>query len=64
MTTSLISEVTILPKAAPMITPTARSTTFPRIAKALNSVNTERNTPITSKFGQFKKRNLLVFVES
>ena len=30
--------VTILPKAAPMITPTARSTTLPRAMKARNSL--------------------------
>src|SRR5262245_59700720 len=37
MITSLTSEVTILPNAAPMITPTARSMTFPRAANSLNS---------------------------
>jgi hypothetical protein len=31
------SVVTILPKAAPMITPTARSMTFPRAMKSRNS---------------------------
>ena len=39
MMTSLTSEVTIVPKAAPMMTPTARSTTLPRIANSLNSLN-------------------------
>ena len=38
MTTSFTSEPTILPKAAPITTPTARSTTLPRIANSLNSV--------------------------
>jgi hypothetical protein len=31
MMMSLTSDVTMAPKATPMITPTARSTTFPRI---------------------------------
>src|SRR4029077_9903908 len=34
---SLTSEATIAPNAAPMMTPTARSTTLPRIANFLNS---------------------------
>src|SRR6266478_2797065 len=38
MMMSLTTEVTILPKAPPMITPTARSTTLPRIANSLNSL--------------------------
>src|SRR5215471_1445907 len=37
MITSLTSEVVILPNAAPMTKPTARSTTFPRIANSLKS---------------------------
>src|SRR5437868_8069502 len=37
MMTSVTSESTILPKAAPMMTPIARSTTLPRIANFLNS---------------------------
>src|SRR2546430_672527 len=37
--TSLTSEVTILPNAAPMITPTARSTTLPRMMNVLNSLS-------------------------
>ena len=37
MSTSPTKDVTIFPNAAPMTTPTARSTTFPRVAKALNS---------------------------
>src|SRR3954465_13446085 len=37
MMTSVTSESTILPKAAPMITPMARSTTLPRNANFLNS---------------------------
>src|SRR5579859_5319795 len=36
---SSTSEVTIFPKDAPMITPTARSITLPRIANSLNSLN-------------------------
>ena len=38
ITTSLTSESTILPKAVPMITPTARSTTLPFMANSLNSL--------------------------
>src|ERR1700712_1464966 len=37
MMTSPTSEVTIAPKAAPMMTPTARSTTLPFIANSRNS---------------------------
>jgi hypothetical protein len=37
MIRSLTTESTILPNAAPMITPTARSITLPRTAKVLNS---------------------------
>src|SRR5205809_7182227 len=40
MMRSLTSEETILPNAAPMITPTARSTTLPRMANSLNSFST------------------------
>src|ERR1700733_12082596 len=41
MMMSPTSELTIAPKAAPMITPTARSTTLPRIANFLNSSSME-----------------------
>ena len=34
---SLTRDVVILPKALPMTTPTAMSSTLPRMAKALNS---------------------------
>src|SRR5436190_554208 len=37
ITTSLTSEVTTFPNAAPMMTPTARSMTLPRAANCLNS---------------------------
>ena len=37
--TSFTSEVTMAPNAAPMIRPTAMSTTFPRMANSLNSFN-------------------------
>ena len=37
MMMSATSDVTIAPNAAPMITPTARSTTLPRIANFLKS---------------------------
>ena len=39
MITLSTSAVTILPNDAPITTPTARSMTFPRIAKVLNSLN-------------------------
>src|ERR1700683_1493160 len=39
MSTSSTRDDTILPKAAPMITPTAKSNTLPRITNALNSFN-------------------------
>src|SRR5262249_5773672 len=39
MMTSPTSDETIAPKAAPMMTPTARSTTLPRSANFLNSSN-------------------------
>src|SRR5262249_49066822 len=39
MSTSFTSESTILPKAAPMITPTARSKALPFIANSLNSLS-------------------------
>src|SRR5215510_2787698 len=39
MMTSATSDETIAPKAAPMMTPTARSTTLPRSANFLNSSN-------------------------
>src|SRR6185295_11300252 len=41
MRMSLTNEVTILPKAPPMITATARSITFPRATKSLNSLSIE-----------------------
>jgi hypothetical protein len=37
MMTSFTSEVTILPNAAPMMIPTAMSTTLPFMAKSRNS---------------------------
>src|SRR5438552_2072186 len=41
MITSSTSDETIFPKAAPIITPTAKSTTFPRMANSLNSFSTD-----------------------
>src|ERR1044071_9358285 len=41
MITSLTRELTIVVKDAPMMTPIARSTTLPRTANFLNSVNTD-----------------------
>ena len=42
--TSLTSEVTMAPKLAPMITPTARSTTLPRMMNVLNALNMGRSS--------------------
>ena len=42
------SEVTILPKAAPITTATARSITLPRAMNSLNSLNMFGNMPSTS----------------
>ena len=41
--TSLTSEVMIFPNAAPMMMPTAMSSTFPRMANSLNSFNMIRS---------------------
>jgi hypothetical protein len=38
MTMSLTSELTTVPKAAPMMMPTARSSTLPLMANSLNSL--------------------------
>ncbi len=52
MKMSWTAELTIAPKAAPMITPTARSTTFPRSANFLNSSSIpESSSPDTAKVG-------------
>src|SRR5207237_696698 len=45
MMTSPTSELTIEPKAAPMMTPTARSTTLPFIANSLNSFSMAKSSP-------------------
>src|SRR5258708_28835742 len=53
MMTSPTSEVTMLPKAAPMMTPTARSTTLPFIANSRNSFSIRKpfsSTPLTEPF--------------
>jgi hypothetical protein len=42
MNTSSTSDDTMAPNAAPMMTPMARSTTLPRSAKSLNSLNMAR----------------------
>ena len=47
---SLTKLVTIFPKAAPMITPTAKSTTLPRITNALNSSTNFINPPKIKTF--------------
>src|SRR4030081_2309340 len=51
---SLTMEVTILPKAAPRTTPTARSTTLPRMANSLNSFS----IPIDVPFSQMSSNSL------
>src|SRR5450830_1360856 len=38
---SLVNDATILPNAAPMMTPTARSSTLPLLMNSLNSLNME-----------------------
>ncbi len=52
MKMSWTAELTMAPKAAPMITPTARSTTFPRSANFLNSSSiAESPSPNAAKVG-------------
>src|SRR5438270_184495 len=48
---SLTNAVTTDPNAAPMTTPTARSTTFPRSTNALKSVVTLMSTPAPANGG-------------
>src|SRR4051794_13686405 len=48
MMMSSTSEVTILPKAAPMMTPIARSRTLPRTASSLNSLSIARSSLVDS----------------
>src|SRR5947208_8433912 len=48
MMTSPTSEVTMPPKAAPMMTPTARSTTLPFIANSLNSFSMAKSSAATT----------------
>src|SRR5689334_6612976 len=58
MKTSLTSDVTILPNAAPMITAIARSSTFPRRMNFLNSANMfallSRSVYLVTIFGMAK----------
>src|SRR5690348_4654098 len=51
MMRSFTSESTILPNAAPMITPTARSTTLPRIANARNSLMNDISASVRRRCG-------------
>src|SRR4051812_138695 len=53
MMISPTSEVTIAPKAAPMMTPTARSTTLPFIANSRNSFSIRKPFSSTSLAGLF-----------
>src|SRR5258707_11732185 len=48
MMTSPTSELTMVPKAAPMITPTARSMTLPRMANFLKSSSIARSPGIVA----------------
>src|SRR5947199_6773281 len=52
MIRSLTSESTILPNAAPMITPTARSTTLPLIANSRNSLMNDMWPPCVRRDGR------------
>ena len=54
--TSSIKELTILPKAPPIITPTAISTTFPLMANSLNSLI----KLINAFFNLHKSKNLFI----
>src|SRR5512132_552301 len=51
MIKSLTSESTILPNAAPMITPTARSTTLPLTANSRNSLMIDMLSPCLRRDG-------------
>src|SRR6266571_6380911 len=51
MMRSLTSESTILPNAAPMITPTARSTTLPLTANSRNSLMNDMLPPYLRRDG-------------
>src|SRR5258708_33022212 len=53
MMMSPTSEVTIAPKAAPMMIPTARSTTLPFIANSRNSFSIRKPFSSTSLAGPF-----------
>src|SRR5215218_8618262 len=55
MMTSSTSEVTILPKAAPMITPIARSRTLPRTANSLNSLNITPSSLVQESLKDFRR---------
>src|SRR5437764_13649553 len=50
MMRSFTSESTILPKAVPMITPTARSTTLPLTANSRNSLTMLIRSPLSLDF--------------
>src|SRR5215813_5119604 len=51
MMTSPTSDVTMAPKAAPIMTPTARSTTLPFIANSRNSLSMPCSTRFTGRKG-------------
>src|ERR1700676_1045230 len=56
MMMSPTSEVTIAPKATPMMTPTARSTTLPFMAKSRNSFSIRKPSPSTKRTGSAMAR--------
>src|SRR6201747_2726958 len=60
MMMSPTSEVTMPPKAAPMMTPTARSTTLPFIANSRNSLSICSPFSSTSPTGRFMVARFLV----
>src|SRR3954469_12874124 len=57
MTISFTSDVTILPNAAPIIRPTARSTTFPRAANSRNSFISDIGVPFQFPVSSYQLRD-------
>ena len=56
ISTSFTSDDTIFPNAPPMMTPTARSMTLPRIANSLNSCTMLMPHPFRDGFGSGPSR--------
>src|SRR3984893_15275336 len=63
MMMSPTSEVTMLPNAAPMMTPTARSTTLPFMANSRNSFSIRKPFSSTSLTGPFTAEPPVVLVD-